>query len=97
MPARLAVPETMLESVSGFVTREGIPLDVVPGSAGDVQVVQSAQRQQSTATVLESGGWIACSTALQIAEKLGVKSTAVGKLLDELDIRVRACQLGCFE
>jgi hypothetical protein len=97
MPARLAVPETMVDSVSALVASEGLPLTVVAGDDGDVQVVESTDRRQSTATVLQAGGWIACSTALRMAETLGVTAGGLGKLLDHIDIRVRACQLGCFE
>jgi hypothetical protein len=32
-----------------------------------------------------------------MAETLGVSSRGFGKLLNHIDIRVRACLLGCFE
>ena len=97
MPAKLAVPETMLDSSSTFVANEELPLTVVAGDNGDVQTAESAERRQSTATVLQAGGWIACSTALGMAETLGVSPRGIGKLLNHIDIRVRAYQWGCFE
>jgi hypothetical protein len=61
MPARLAVPQTMVDSVSDFVANEGLPLTVVAGDDTDVRVTQSAEHWQSTATVLETGGRITCA------------------------------------
>ncbi len=97
MPARLTVPETMVDSLSVYVAGEGLPLTVATHGDGDVQILKSDQRGASTARVLQAGGWIECSTALQMAETLGVSSHDFGKLLDHLEIKIRACQLGCFE
>ena len=41
-------------------------------------------------------GKITCRDALEIAEKMGVKPTAVGEKLNELKIKIKGCQLGCF-
>ncbi|HVN96549.1 MAG TPA: hypothetical protein VMT62_08985 [Syntrophorhabdaceae bacterium] len=41
-------------------------------------------------------GRIACKQALKIAEEEGISSREVGALLNELKIKVRGCQLGCF-
>jgi Mn-dependent DtxR family transcriptional regulator len=39
---------------------------------------------------------ISCSQAFEIAEKLDVSPAKVGKALDELNIKIKGCQLGCF-
>jgi len=97
MPTTLGVPESMLKPVGAFVEEEGIPVSVVAGGDCTVQVVESAEHQASTSSVLQAGGWIACSTAHSVAAKLGTTLRDMGKLLDHLDIRIRECQLGCFE
>ena len=50
----------------------------------------------SDLTTIYAGGSIACATAFELAAKLGISQTKMGKLLDHLDVRVRHCQLGCF-
>lgn len=39
---------------------------------------------------------ISCSEARRIAEELGVPYSEVGKAADELKIKIRNCELGCF-
>ena len=97
MYAVLAVPEVLSKSVSNFVQTEKIPLAVVTGEEGTVLVVHSGKRRESSLSVLEAGGWIACATARSMAPKLGIPPQALGKLLNHLDIRIRSCELGCFD
>ncbi len=48
-------------------------------------------------TTLKDGKqFINCTTALAIAEKLNVKPIEVGKICNELNIKIQNCQLGCF-
>jgi len=37
-----------------------------------------------------------CHDARALAEKLGVDYTLVGKACNELEVKVHACELGCF-
>ena len=37
-----------------------------------------------------------CHDALDLAKRLDVESRLVGKVADELDIKICGCQLGCF-
>ncbi len=41
-------------------------------------------------------GKITCAAAFRVAEEAGVPETEVGRLLNELGIRVKGCRLGCF-
>jgi len=41
-------------------------------------------------------GRISCARAWELAEELGVDKKLVGKICNELGIRIKACQLGCF-
>ncbi|MBA4349475.1 MAG: hypothetical protein C0415_05745 [Thermodesulfovibrio sp.] len=39
---------------------------------------------------------IPCSTARKIAEELGIPYKEVGKAANELKIKIKNCELGCF-
>ena len=39
---------------------------------------------------------ILCSGALAIAKSLGISSREVGRIANELNIKISKCQLGCF-
>ncbi len=41
-------------------------------------------------------GTISCKEALEIAAKLDIKPAIVGKMINELKIKIKGCQLGCF-
>lgn len=40
---------------------------------------------------------ISCRTACDIADETGAPRSLIGKLLDEMKIKVHSCQLGCFK
>lgn len=42
-------------------------------------------------------GTISCSTALHIAEKAGTSAMKIGRLLNDMNIKIKSCQLGCFK
>jgi len=41
-------------------------------------------------------GKIACSAAFRLAAELGLSRQDLGKMLNELKIKISHCQLGCF-
>ncbi len=41
-------------------------------------------------------GTISCEEALSIAKDLGIPAKDVGSKLNEMDIKINSCQLGCF-
>jgi hypothetical protein len=40
---------------------------------------------------------ISCHAACEIADKAGVPRQRVGRLIDDMDIKIHTCQLGCFK
>ncbi len=96
MSVRLGVPETMLESVNAFANDESIQIDVVAANDCAVCVIESDEHLECDLTTLYASGWIACDTARAVAGKLDISTRKMGKLLNCLDIKVRACGLGCF-
>ncbi len=43
-----------------------------------------------------SDGRLTCGRAHQLAEELDVELKVIGQAADELKIKIKACQLGCF-
>jgi hypothetical protein len=41
-------------------------------------------------------GRLTCQEARALAERLGVPYSAVGQACNQLDIKIKACELGCF-
>jgi len=41
-------------------------------------------------------GRLTCAGAHQLAKELGVNLLVVGEACDEMKIKIKACQLGCF-
>jgi len=41
-------------------------------------------------------GRISCTSARRLAEDLGVSVREIGRLCDELKIKIHSCELGCF-
>jgi hypothetical protein len=66
------------------VPTEGVPL------MDDNQIKELIMSRQHS-------GSISCKEAFEIAEEAGASSRKIGRLLDEMKIKIRACQLGCFQ
>jgi len=56
---------------------------------------ESRIKEALTEKASEQG--ISCRDAFKIAEDTGAPTLIIGKLLNELNIKVRSCQLGCFD
>lgn len=41
-------------------------------------------------------GGISCTAARKVAKDLGVPLREIGKVCDELNIKIHSCELGCF-
>jgi hypothetical protein len=92
----ILVAGNLVEEVRALIQSEGLPLEVVREGQADLRVVRSEGRVESDGSTLQTGGWMRCLVARDIAARLGIDSKQFGKLLNALDIRVRDCELGCF-
>ncbi|MDD2422486.1 MAG: hypothetical protein PHC60_07215 [Heliobacteriaceae bacterium] len=63
-----------------------------------MQLVDAAKMAELRKTManLANGGVLTCPQARAIAEQFDVSKTVVGQLADELKIKIRNCELGCF-
>jgi LAO/AO transport system kinase len=46
---------------------------------------------------VQKEGRITCAQARSIAEETGAPYAEIGRLCDELDLKIKACELGCFD
>lgn len=46
---------------------------------------------------LATDGKVACKALLELASRAGCQPGRIGRLCDEMNIRICACQLGCFK
>jgi hypothetical protein len=42
-------------------------------------------------------GKLPCAMCFKIAEDFGISKREIGRILNEINIRISQCQLGCFE
>lgn len=40
---------------------------------------------------------ISCKAALKVADETGAPRAKIGRLLNEMGIKIHSCQLGCFK
>ncbi|MBI5251585.1 MAG: hypothetical protein HY912_19005 [Desulfomonile tiedjei] len=45
----------------------------------------------------QSSGKISCKVACEIADQTGTPRREIGRMIDELSIKIHSCQLGCFD
>ena len=57
------------------------------------------ERQKLERAILEKAreGKISCGICFKSADDLGIPKRELGRILNEMKIKVSQCQLGCFE
>jgi hypothetical protein len=43
------------------------------------------------------GGKLPCAMCFKIAAEFGISNKKMGKILNEMKVKISQCQLGCFE
>ncbi|MGQ9823638.1 MAG: DUF1847 domain-containing protein [Desulfotomaculales bacterium] len=66
---------------------------VPPGGTAE----ETAERIKDELLKAASGGRISCTAAHRLAGRLGVPPFAVGAACNELKIKIKGCELGCFK
>jgi len=58
-----------------------------------------ADRKRLEEVILEKSkdGKIPCAMCFKITEDFGISKREMGQILNEINIRISQCQLGCFE
>lgn len=57
---------------------------------------EATHRVQEAVQKAAPEGRISCAAARELAARLGVRPRVVGAACDELDIKIKGCELGCF-
>jgi len=90
--------ETARKNLAKFFKDNKVKVEWVPSSDTASVVIDWPSRKLSCKPgLLHSGGRITCSDAFKAAGKLNTKLAVVGELMNHLDIKICACQLGCFD
>jgi hypothetical protein len=92
----IGVPQERRQAISEFLERESLHWTIVASPGGDLSIEEAEPGTECTARVLHPGGRIPCAVALVAAASLGVPGKPIGRLLNELRIKIHDCQLGCF-
>ncbi len=73
-------------------------MDTFLSSLERVTNMQKEQREQLIAAIHEAApeGKITCSQATELADEYQFSRMEMGNLLNELKIKLKSCQLGCF-
>jgi hypothetical protein len=56
----------------------------------------SIQEVKAKIQAAAPNGRIPCAAAFKLSEELGLTRSRLGELLNELNIKIIQCQLGCF-
>jgi hypothetical protein len=61
--------------------------------------LEMADRKKLEGTILAKSkdGKLPCAMCFKIAEDFGISKREMGKVLNEIKIKISQCQLGCFE
>ncbi|MDI6755286.1 MAG: hypothetical protein QME78_12940 [Thermodesulfobacteriota bacterium] len=56
-------------------------------------------REKIEKAILEKSkeGKLPCALCFEIAEDFGISKREMGKILNEIKVKISQCQLGCFE
>ncbi|MGA2318223.1 MAG: hypothetical protein ABSG71_17860 [Thermodesulfobacteriota bacterium] len=55
------------------------------------------KRLEETILKKSKAGKLPCAMCFKIAEDFGISKREMGKVLNEIKIKISQCQLGCFE
>jgi hypothetical protein len=96
MKKRIYVEILLKDKFMQFVNDENIDVEIVSNQPYDVKVIQSQERVECDLDTIYAGGWIACESARSMAKKMGISLSQMGNLMDQLNVKIRKCSLGCF-
>ena len=62
----------------------------------ELEVVMDRKRLEEAILKKSKGGKIPCAVCFKIAEDFGISRKEMGKILNEMKVKIGQCQLGCF-
>ena len=91
------VAKALQPKVAEWIEASALDVEMADGDTDGLRIVSSPEPSESSGDTLVAGGWIRCATARQMATEYGLPLRSLGELLDLLEIKIRACSLGCFD
>lgn len=67
-----------------------------PMCLGACKELQMDKKLESAIKEKATDGRLTCDEAWQLADDLGINKADMGKAADDLGIKIKSCQLGCF-
>ena len=61
------------------------------------EVLMDRKKLEEVINKKSKDGKLPCAMCFKIAEDFGISKREIGKVLNEMKIRISQCQLGCFE
>jgi len=62
-----------------------------------MEVFMDRKKLEETILKKAKEGKLPCAQCFKIAEDFGISKREMGKILNEIEIKISQCQLGCFE
>jgi hypothetical protein len=62
-----------------------------------MEVVMDRKKLEETILKKAKAGKLPCAQCFKIAEGFGISKREMGKILNEIKIKISQCQLGCFK
>ena len=62
-----------------------------------MEVFMDRKKLEEAILKKSKAGKLPCAVCFKIAEDFGISKREMGKVLNEMNIRISQCQLGCFE
>jgi len=60
-------------------------------------VVMDRKKLEEAIQGKAKNGKLPCAMCFKLAEDFGISKREMGKILNEIKVKIRQCQLGCFE
>ncbi len=61
------------------------------------RVTMDRRKLEETIKEKAKDGKLPCAVCFKIAEDFGISNKEIGKILNEMKVKISHCQLGCFE
>jgi len=63
----------------------------------EMEFIMDREKIEKAIKEKSKDGKIPCAICFKIAEDFGISKREMGQILNEINIRISQCQLGCFE
>jgi hypothetical protein len=62
-----------------------------------MELVMDRKKLEGVIEEKAKNGKLPCAVCFKIAEDFGISKKEMGKILNEMEVKIGQCQLGCFE